>query len=95
MTLTKRQPYRNKSILDAAKGEACMYCTMNDGTIVAAHSNLGADGHGMGQKADDCYIAFLCLDCHTGYDSGKMSQSIFDHCMKRTWRRLLDLGVIV
>lgn len=94
MSLTKRQAYRNKAILKAARGERCVYCTIQDETIVAAHSNLGEDGHGMGQKSDDCYVAFLCHRCHSAYDAGEMAQSVFDHCMKRTWRKLFDLGVI-
>lgn len=94
MSYQKRKPYRNKALLKAARDEKCMYCCTQDHTVVAAHSNLGEDGHGMGQKSDDCFVAFLCYNCHSAYDAGKMSQSMFDHCMKRTWRKLLDMGVI-
>lgn len=43
----------------------------NDGTIVAAHSNLLEHGKGKGLKAHDCYAAALCFDCHSDLDQGK------------------------
>jgi hypothetical protein len=65
---------------------------------------LGSDGKGVGKKADDCFVAFLCFECHELYDkkivsrsgSGEIifEQSLFDACMKRTWKRLLEKGVL-
>ena len=46
-------------------------CATDDGTIVAAHSNLQEHDKGMGYKAHDCMSAWLCNACHSKYDSGK------------------------
>lgn len=102
MSNFKYKPYRNPKILKAANGEACTFCNRQDGTIVAAHSNLGADGKGVGKKADDCFVAFLCSECHMGYDHKWLGstgvlllpQSGFEKAMKRTWKRLLERGIL-
>ena len=44
---------------------------MQDGTIVAAHSNQLRDGKGRGLKASDFRIASLCYSCHTEIDQGQ------------------------
>jgi len=71
----KRTPYRNKKILDAAQGEPCLVnlpcCTGGGADTVAAHSNSKADGKGASQKADDCAVAFACLNCHDVIDGRK------------------------
>lgn len=98
MNLTKRNHVRSKKILAAANGEPCTWpgCGIQDGTVVAAHSNLSADGKGLGMKAEDIYVAFLCHQHHMLYDSKKkmMLQEDFDFAMKRTWRVLIDRGII-
>jgi hypothetical protein len=93
--------YRNKKILSHAKGQSCTCCGTDDGTVVAAHSNLGADGKGVGLKAADCFVAYLCFRCHTAYDhkihneSGLIvSQEDFHRAMKRTWAILLKDGTL-
>jgi len=60
--------YRNRKLLDLARNMSCVECGTDDGTIVAAHSN---QGKGMGIKASDATIMFLCYRCHTELDSGK------------------------
>ena len=60
--------YRNKKLLDLARDQACVECGNRDGTVVAAHSNTGK---GMGIKASDATIMFLCYFCHSEYDQGK------------------------
>ncbi|MGW8178839.1 MAG: nuclease domain-containing protein [bacterium] len=107
MSLLKRKPYRNKKILAAAKGQPCYLripgvCTGGGADTVACHSNLGEDGKGGSQKADDCFISFGCQACHDEYDgrthksglSSDFLQYFFDRGMKRTWRNLLDRGII-
>ncbi len=47
-----------------------MSCSTLDGTTVAAHSNQLRDGKGMGHKAADYRIAFLCDRCHRDIDQG-------------------------
>jgi len=62
--------YRNKKLTDAARGQPCMNCGADDGTIVAAHSNQSRHGKGMSIKAHDCFVAFLCHRCHHEIDQG-------------------------
>jgi Protein of unknown function (DUF1364) len=45
-------------------------CHTQDDTIVAAHSNLMEHGKGMGHKAHDGMIAWLCHRCHSQLDQG-------------------------
>ncbi len=62
--------FRCRKLLDLAEGEACANCGAEDGTIVAAHSNLMIHGKGKSIKAHDCFIAFLCHRCHAWLDQG-------------------------
>jgi hypothetical protein len=61
--------YRNAKILKLAQESPCQWCGANDGTIVAAHSNQQRDGKGLGIKADDYRVAYMCYQCHTYIDS--------------------------
>lgn len=98
----KRGPYRNKKILQAAQGEPCTirspWCNGNPRTVVACHSNWAEDGKGAGQKADDCFVAFGCSECHRwldeGFEHAHIKQEYFHKGLKRTLRRLLDLKVL-
>lgn len=56
--------YRNKRILAGANGAPCMRCAIQDGTIVAAHSNQYRDGRGYAFKSHDFRVAYLCNGCH-------------------------------
>jgi hypothetical protein len=51
--------YRSQKLLKAARDQACAICG-SVGTTVAAHSNLVEHGKGIGIKAPDCLIAWLC-----------------------------------
>lgn len=66
----KEKNYRNPRLLERAKDAPyCMYCReSNHGQIVACHSNSQKFGKGMGQKASDVPIAFLCGHCHSLVD---------------------------
>jgi hypothetical protein len=67
--------YRNQKLLEAVRGSPCQHCGVNDGTVVAAHSNQLIDGKGRGLKAHDYRIAALCYRCHAELDQGsKMSK---------------------
>lgn len=67
--------YRNKKLLEAARELPCQHCGVQDGTVVAAHSNQLRDGKGRGIKAHDFRIAALCYRCHADLDQGsKMSK---------------------
>lgn len=68
--------YRNRKLLDLARDQACVMCGSHDGTVVSAHSNLSEHGKGMGIKADDSMVAWLCMHCHSSLDQGsKMSRA--------------------
>ena len=102
----KRTEYRNPKLLKAAKGQECTVqvpgvCIGGTETTVAAHSPFGEDGKGMGQKADDCFIAFACSACHDWLDGrGKKITSDYDRDayfnrgVKRTLRNLLERGIL-
>ncbi len=62
--------FRSPALLRLARDESCANCGAEDGTVVAAHSNLSRHGKGKSLKAHDCYIAFLCFRCHSWLDQG-------------------------
>ena len=62
---------RSKPMLAAAKGQACVNCGRNDGTVVSAHyTGLRAHqlGKGTGHKPHDLCVADLCRNCHESFD---------------------------
>lgn len=59
--------FRSKKLLMAANGRPCVLCG-SVGTTVAAHSNSIAHGKGVGHKAHDYYVAYLCHQCHDKVD---------------------------
>ena len=61
--------FRSPKLLKAARDQACVLCGRT-GTTVAAHCNMTEHGKGIGIKAPDCLVAFLCMDCHREIDSG-------------------------
>ncbi len=52
----------------AAKGERCIACLAEDGTVLLAHRN---EGKGMGIKTSDVLALDLCMRCHYEYDQGR------------------------
>lgn len=67
--------------------------------MVAAHSNQQKHGKGMGRKADDRYIAFLCHSCHHAIDQGgfltkEERRFIWDSAYARTARILREMGLL-
>jgi hypothetical protein len=102
--LTKRRPIRSKAITQAADGEACTICGIQDGTVVFCHLDELFAGKGTGQKADDIAGFFGCRDCHALYGGHKDSVILKTHlvvtdwevlrALYRTWVRLIDKGVI-
>lgn len=101
--LNKRQPYRNKKILNFAKGQDCTmnlpgFCNYNSETSVFAHLNESFAGKGTAQKADDCAGFIGCSGCHTAYDTGKIEEEdkyfyLLRACY-RTTRKLIDAGIL-
>lgn len=94
---------RSAAIRAAAFEEDCTLrvpgvCRNDTRTTVACHSNFGEDGHGKSIKADDIFVAFGCFHCHQWLDEGKASRDekrdVFHRGMKKTWKRLIEKGVI-
>lgn len=98
--ILKRTPYRNKKILDAARGAQCTIqgpnCAHDSETVVFAHFNDSWAGKGKGQKADDFAGCFACHACHSDYDSGNLPDAnwYLRRAMYRTLRKLIDEGII-
>jgi hypothetical protein len=83
--------YRNQRILDLPKhGDIpCQYCQRQDGTIVAAHSNHQIHGKGLGLKAHDCFVGYLCFACHNYVDQGKDNEALRNY----VWRTAHDNSI--
>lgn len=101
MNLQKQTRLRFPSIRKAAKDETCTICGRNDGTTVFAHLNDSWAGKGMRQKSDDIAGFFACQECHDCYDRRSEAKIIKFDCwvimraMYRTWRRLIEKGIVV
>ena len=91
--------FRSKKLLDLARGQSCVMCNCSDGTIVSAHSNLLEHGKGMGTKAHDGMIAWLCMRCHSGLDQGsqmsKEQKRVYIlEAICKTYMRMWDMNLI-
>ena len=92
--------YRNKALLEACRYLSCQHCGVQDGTVVAAHSNQLFDGKGRGIKASDYRIASLCFTCHSELDQGKnMSKQeridMWEEAHRSTIGQLFEQGYLV
>ena len=66
----KTRRFESKKLRGAAKGQSCVCCGAQDGTVVGAH--LAPAGHDWGSpKVHDWLIAWLCSDCHYKADHGE------------------------
>lgn len=91
--------YRNQRLLEAARELPCQHCGVQDGTVVAAHSNQLRDGKGRSIKAHDYRIASLCYRCHSDLDQGStMSKQerleMWEEAHRRTVGLLFERGII-
>jgi len=59
--------FRSKKLLDSARDQPCAICGAV-GTTVAAHTNSVALGKGIGIKAPDYYVAYVCQYHHDMID---------------------------
>jgi hypothetical protein len=92
--------YRNKKLLELVRQSPCQTCGVQDGTVVAAHSNQLRDGKGRGLKAHDYRIAALCFRCHSELDQGtKMSKAerieSWEEAHRRTIGWLFENGHLI
>lgn len=100
--LQKSNPVRSKRLRDAARGQPCIRCGVDDGTVVLAHYTGFRQheyGKGRGIKCDDHMAADLCMACHQHLDNPAQRKSIeaseeFLHLIARTWRRRIAEGLI-
>lgn len=68
--------YRNRRLLDLARGMPCLLgvpgiCNRDDATTVAAHSNWGEHGKAGARKADDYWSCWACSACHEWLDQNR------------------------
>jgi hypothetical protein len=92
--------YRNKRLLEAVRHSPCQHCGIEDGTVVAAHSNQLRDGKGKGIKAHDYRIAALCHKCHYEIDQGsKLSKqerlNVWEEAHRKTVGWLFDNSILI
>jgi hypothetical protein len=98
-SLSSKRMYRNPKLLRSLQSSPCQNCGVEDGTIVAAHSNQLRDGKGRGLKAHDYRIAALCYTCHADLDQGsKMSKqeriNMWEEAHRKTVGWLFENNVI-
>ena len=91
--------YRNAKLLVACRQLPCQLCEIEDGTVIAAHSNQLADGKGKGIKASDYRVAALGFSCHMDLDQGnKLSKDqrreFWEMAHRRTIGELFERNLI-
>ena len=92
--------YRNKKLLEVARLLPCQHCGIEDGTVVAAHSNQLRDGKGRGLKASDFRIASLCFRCHAEADTSSTLTKVariemWEQAHRATIGELFEQGLVV
>jgi len=92
--------YRNKKLLEIARLLPCQHCGIEDGTVVAAHSNQLRDGKGRGLKASDFRIASLCFRCHAEADTSSTLTKVariemWEQAHRATMGELFERGLVV
>lgn len=68
-------------ILGLARGQGCVCCGTNDGTVVACHYQgfrSHSFGKGTGSKPSDLFVAFLCSKCHAKMDTYENTRASCD-----------------
>ena len=100
---------RSTKYLRGAKGQGCINCGANNGTIVAAHyTGLRSSifGKGTGCKPHDVCVADLCRKCHETFDKNMAghgptkywkkidASEQFMYCVVQTFIRRLRQGII-
>jgi len=97
MKFPKHDYIRSPELLRNAREIPCQRCGIDDGTVVAAHTNWQG-GKGRGIKADDNLIASLCYKCHCQIDQGSQltkaeRQQIWYAAHNKTVGKLIGLGL--
>ena len=92
--------YRNKKLLELLRQLPCQNCGIENGTIVACHSNQSKHGKGMGMKAPDSLVCALCSTCHYELDNGrKLSKEerrhLWDQAYIKTMQYLIEHEMLI
>lgn len=67
---------------------------------MAAHANWQEYGKGYGLKAHDCYVAFLCQNCHDYVDgrrgawSNVQKRELWEKAWRNTILYLFESGIV-
>jgi hypothetical protein len=103
--MLKTKPIRSNKLRQSARGEDCTFqipgvCNHDPETTVLCH--LPDESHGMGRKSDDFCSAYGCSNCHDAidgrmncFDDGAAKYMVINRAMVRTWRRMIEKGLIV
>ena len=101
----KTEYVRLPKLLALARESTCMLAYLkhrhDHDTVVAAHSDSSRHGKGRGIKAHDCFIAFLCFNCHAHVSTLKREkrEELFSAAMRSTrnwlWAMQMIKGVTV
>lgn len=92
--------YRDRRLLRAAQDRPCVLCGAR-GSTVACHANWQEFGKGIGCKAHDWAVAFLCQTCHAQVDGrfGRLCKEDQRELWIQGWIRtltlLFDEGILV
>lgn len=97
----KTENLRIPKLLALARGATCMLTTRvkhqhNHETVVAAHSDQARHGKGLGTKAHDCFVAFICHNCHAMLPTMKRDErdDLFGRAMISTRNYLWAMRLI-
>jgi uncharacterized Fe-S cluster-containing radical SAM superfamily protein len=92
------------NLRELARGQSCIRCNRDDGTIVLAHYTgvrRGEFGGGLGIKVHDAVGAELCSICHHWFDTGSKDKELrwevseeFLAMVALTWIRRMERGVV-
>lgn len=98
MNYPKTQYIRSPKLMQACRKIECQHCGLNDGTVVAAHSNQAEHGKGRSLKSSDIYVASLCHVCHHAIDQGRsMSRTervkVWQDAHIKTIKALVERGL--
>ena len=92
--------YRNKKLLELLRQLPCQNCGIENGTIVACHSNQSKHGKGMGMKAPDSLVCALCSTCHYELDNGRKQSKgerrhLWDQAYIKTMQYLIEHEMLI
>lgn len=92
------------NLRELARGQSCIRCGADDGTVVLAHyfgPRRHEYGGGMSRKGHDAVAAELCAKCHSWMDTGCRDKQRkweaseeFLHCVALTWIRRIEQGTV-